>query len=227
MEIAAIIVARKGSVRIKNKSMSILGGETLIARKIRQLKKVDLVDRIIVGSNSDEILHEATIHGAEAVRRDDFFCDEKRASANDMLYNMAEMIQTDLIVWTHCTNPFLSSGTYSLAIQTYLNNVPNFDSLLSVRCLQEHLWGPTKKPLNYDPYSSRHTPARELPKYYMQDGGIFIQPREAMLSNRYFFGSSPFLYEIPEIEFCDINNEYDLKMARARLMLETGILGNP
>ena len=39
MEITAIIVARKGSVRIKNKSMLKLGNDTLISNKIKQLKK--------------------------------------------------------------------------------------------------------------------------------------------------------------------------------------------
>ena len=45
-EISAIIVARKGSKRIKSKSLLKLNGETLIERKIPQLQKCKNVDRI-------------------------------------------------------------------------------------------------------------------------------------------------------------------------------------
>lgn len=219
MKISAIIVARKGSVRIKSKSLSILDDETLIARKVRQLKACKLIDEVIIGSNSHEMLEEGERCGAIPVLREEFFCDESRASANDMLWDMASKVETDLIVWTHCTNPFLSTETYDRAVQTYLDNLPEYDSLLSVLAMQEHLWGPDKVPLNYNPWAPRHQPARELPTYYMQDGGIFIQPREAMLKNRYFFGEKPFLFEIPKEEFCDINDEQDLLHARAMVAL--------
>ena len=149
MKISAIIVARKGSVRIKSKSLSILDDETLIARKVRQLKACKLIDEVIIGSNSHEMLEEGERFGAIPVLREEFFCDESRASANDMLWDMASKVETDLIVWTHCTNPFLSTETYDRAVQTYLDNLPEYDSLLSVLAMQEHLWGPDKVPLNY------------------------------------------------------------------------------
>ena len=215
MEITAIIVARKGSVRIKNKSMLKLGDDTLISNKIKQLKECKNINRIAFGSDSDEMLEHAKSYGAETVKRPEYFCDEKLASANDMIGNMLDLIKTDIVVWTHCTNPLLSSKSYDDAIQTYLINLNNgYDSLLSVVEFQEHLWNENKKPLNYNPYSKRHVPARELPKYYMQDGGIFIQPYKQMKNNSYFFGSKPYLYVIPYSEFLDINTERDYIVAR-------------
>ena len=215
MEITAIIVARKGSVRIKNKSMLKLGNDTLISNKIKQLKKCKNINRIVFGSDSDEMLEHAKSYGAETVKRPEYFCDEKLASANDMIGNMLDLIKTDIVVWTHCTNPLLSSKTYDDAIQTYLTNLnKGYDSLLSVVEFQEHLWNENKKPLNYNPYQERHVPARELPKYYMQDGGIFIQPYKQMKDNSYFFGKKPYLYIIPHSEFLDINTERDYIVAK-------------
>lgn len=215
MEITAIIAARKGSVRIKNKSMLKLGDDALISNKIKQLKECKNINRIVFGSDSDEMLEHAKSYGEETVKRPEYFCDEKLASANDMIGNMLDLIKTDIVVWTHCTNPLLSSKTYDDAIQTYLINLNNgYDSLLSVVEFQEHLWNENKKPLNYNPYQKRHVPARELPKYYMQDGGIFIQPYSQMQNNSYFFGSKPYLYVIPYSEFLDINTERDYIVAR-------------
>ena len=214
MEVSAVIVARKGSVRVPNKNMLPLGQETLISRKIKQLKACKNIDRVIFGSDSDEMLEHAKESGAEIVKRPDFYCDEKVASANDMIANMMDLIKTDVVVWAHCTNPLLTSQTYDNAVNDFFKHYPQNDSLLSVVEFKEHLWGTDQKPLNYNPYQSRHTPARELPPYYMQDGGIFIQPYEQMAKNHYFFGNKPYLFKIPEDEFLDINNMRDYLFAR-------------
>lgn len=213
-EVSAIIVARKGSVRVKSKSMQKIGEKTLIQLKIEQLKKCKSIDRVIFGSDADDMLEHAFSCGAEIIKRPDYFCDESKASANEMILNMCESIETDVVVWAHCTNPFIESDTYDSAVNAFMNN-KDYDSLLSVVKLQEHLWGGDKKPLNYNPYGDRHVPAKKIPPYYMQDGGIFIQWHKNMLENKYFFGKKPYLFEIPENEFFDINNERDLICARA------------
>lgn len=215
MEVTAIIVARQGSIRVKNKSMSLVNGETLIKRKIRQLSECRHVDRIVFGSDSDEMLSHAKDCGAEVVRRPDYFCDESQASANEMIGNMIDLVETDVVMWSHCTNPLISSETYDNAVETFRINGYQYDSLLSVVEFKEHLWSENKEPLNYDPYLGRHTPAKQLPSYYMQDGGIFIQPWSSMKENHYFFGKRPYLFVIPENEFLDINTERDLILARA------------
>ena len=215
MEVSAVIVARKGSVRVPNKNMLKLGSETLIERKIRQLKACKNIQRVILGSDSKEMLQIGQKAGAETVRRPDFYCDEKVASANDMIHNMCELIKTDVVVWAHCTNPLLSPETYDKAVKCFFDHAQNFDSLLSVVEFKEHLWSENKTPLNYNPYQPRHVPARELPPYYMQDGGIFIQPYKQMLENSYFFGKKPYLFEIPPEEFLDINNMRDYILAKA------------
>ena len=209
MEVCAVIVARGGSKRIPRKALLKLNGESLIARKIRQLSSCKKINRIVFGSDSEEMLLEAKSHGAEIVRRPRFYCDEELASANDMIKNMCELIQTDVVVWAHCTNPLLSPSTYDDAINTFFDNTGAFDSLLSVVSFQEHMWTPDKKPLNYNPYATRHVPARELSTYYFQDGGIFIQTYEQMKKNNYFFGQAPYLYVIPREEFADINTMRD------------------
>lgn len=214
METTAIIVARKGSKRIQGKSMLKLQGETLIARKILTLKRCKNIDRVVLGSDSEEMLEEGLRAGAEVIRRPDYYCDEKVATANEMIGNMCTLIKTDIVVWAHCTNPLLSFKTYDNAIEKFKNNFPKYDSLLSVVELKEHLWK-DGKPFNYNPYAVRHTPAKELPPLYMQDGGIFIQYHKDMLKNSYFFGDKPYLFVIPDNEFLDINEYRDYLLAKA------------
>jgi len=134
-----------------------------------------------------------------------------------MISNMMSLIKTDVVVWAHCTNPLISPSTYDLAVETFINHQSEYDSLLSVVEFKEHLWNDLGKPLNYNPYSPKHTPARDLPPYYMQDGGIFIQLYAQMASNKYFFGKKPYLFKISRDEFLDINEYRDYLLAKAIL----------
>lgn len=212
-QITAVVPARKGSVRIKSKALLKLNNETLIQRKIRQLKESKYIDRIVFGSNCDEMLAVAEKAGAQVVRRPEFYCDQSKASANDMIGNMMSLIKTDVVVWAHLTNPLLSGDIYDGAIEAFFNN--DCDSVLSVVKLQEHLWDTDKKtPLNYNPYGPRHVCARDLPAYYMQDGGIFIQRYEDMKKNSYFFGKRPHLFQVDKEYFLDINEYRDYLLAK-------------
>lgn len=213
-EISAIIVARKGSVRIPNKSMLKLNGQTLIERKINQLKKSKYIDRIIFGSDSQEMLTNANNAGAQVVKRPDYYCDQKLATANEMIKNMMQLISTDVVVWAHCTNPLINEVMYDKAIEAYYNN--DCDSVLSVVKLQQHLWDTDKKtPLNYNPYGLKHICAKDLPSYYMQDGGIFIQSYKHMKQNSYFFGKNPYLFQLQNQYYLDINTDRDYLLAKA------------
>ena len=212
-EISAIIVARKGSVRIPNKSMLKLNGQTLIERKINQLKKSKYIDRIIFGSDSQEMLTNANNAGAQVVKRPDYYCDQKLATANEMIKNMMQLISTDVVVWAHCTNPLINEVMYDKAIEAYYNN--DCDSVLSVVKLQQHLWDTDKKtPLNYNPYGLKHVCAKDLPSYYMQDGGIFIQSYKHMKQNSYFFGKNPYLFQLQNQYYLDINTDRDYLLAK-------------
>jgi CMP-N,N'-diacetyllegionaminic acid synthase len=213
-EVTAIIVGRKGSQRIPNKVIQPFGDTTLLELKIKQLQSCKMIDRVVVGSDGSDILDVAGDVGAETVTRPDYFCDEKQASANEMIGNMCSLIDTDIVVWAHCTNPLLSSDTYDEFVRVFLEKEKEgYDSVLSVDVVKEHLWGEDRTPLNYDPYGERHPLAKTLPALYKQNGGIFIQRHKDMKNNSYFFGSNPYIHVSPEEESIDINTWYDFSIA--------------
>ena len=217
MEVSAVVVARKGSRRIPNKALQRFADDSLVGHKVRQLSACSSIHRIIVGSDCPEILRIASQAGAEPVKRPDLYCDEAVSSANDMIANMCSLIQTDVVVWAHCTNPLIQAATYDEAVSTFLDKLDDgFDSLASVDVVQEHFWDQqSHRPVNFDPYGPRHPLAKELPILYKQNGAIFIQPHKNMLANRYFYGANPYLFVTPLEESYDINTFYDLSVARA------------
>ena len=219
MEVTAIVVARSGSIRVKNKNFLPFKETTLLGNKIEQLKLCSRVDRIVVGSDSDEYLKYSNSAGAEVVKRSDEFCDEVSRTPNDMIEDMCQKVDTDIILWAHCTNPFVDNQMYDDALEIFIErDVENYDSLMSMVELKTHIWHKVDGelvPMNYDSYGKVHPLAKMLEPIYYQDGAIFIQPQKQMLKNRYFFGKKPIHYMMPENRALDINTDYDYKVAKS------------
>ena len=213
--ISAVIPAKGTSVRVLNKNMQPFKGTTLLGYKIKKLQECEGLGEIIVGSDCDEILAHAEQLGAVPVKRPDEVCDEEICSANKMIGDLCGRIKTDVVVWTHCTNPNISPATYDHAIETFLNN-RKYDSLISVDLVQEHFWMTSKGvpyPVYHDPYHGEHQLAKDLPTLYKQNGAFFIQSHKNALENSYFYGENPQLFLTDPNESTDINTETDFKIA--------------
>jgi CMP-N-acetylneuraminic acid synthetase len=221
MRVTAIIVARGGSQRVPGKALRPFGDSTLIGHKIEQLKQCKRITDIVVGSDCDDILLEASKHGASVRRRDAYHCDESKCSANEMIRNMVAMVETDVVVWAHPTNPLCMPDIYDSAVEKYLSlssiKTPELmrDSLCSVSKVKRHAWGLDREPINFNPWAERHPLASELEPVFYQNGAIFIQPHRQMLENSYFYGKRPLLFEIAAPYDIDIDTERDLHIARA------------
>jgi CMP-N-acetylneuraminic acid synthetase len=215
-EFIALIPVRSGSKRVPNKNLSIVGGLSLLERKIKQLQNVG-IKKIYVGSDSKDYLQVALNSGAIPIARANSACDESIASANQMICDFSLRVEGKYAIWCHCTNPFIYSQIYSDAIDTFIDKCivqKNYDSLISVYKIQNHMWNHEFRPVNYDPKLSTHTLAKNLDPVYFQDGGIFIQELRKMQINSYFFGTSPYLFEIDYLNGFDINTQEDLRAAQ-------------
>lgn len=227
MKITAIIPAKGTSRRLPGKNLAPFGSSTLVGHKVDHLLACPLIDEVVVGSDDERILREAALHGADVRLRDAYHCDEERCSANEMIRNLVAMVDCDLVVWAHCTNPLCGPEQYQAAIEAYLEKQTRHDSLVSVTRIHRHAWrcddGERFFPANFDPWSERHQLASGLPAYFFQDGAIFIQPHKQMLVNSYFYGRHPLLFELNQPHGLDIDTEMDLRIARA--IYDAGIAG--
>jgi CMP-N-acetylneuraminic acid synthetase len=215
MRIVALVPARGGSKRIESKNLQLIGGKTIVERKVIQLRQVQSIHEVYVGSDDKRILDAGARAGAIPVIRNPIACDEAVSPANVMIADFVMRVEADVIIWAHCTNPFIYGEHYSAAIEQFLTNKSQgYDSLLSVTKIQSHMWNRHGFPCNYNPYAPKHTLARDLDPVYFQDGGIFIQDASDFRQNSYFFGRRPFLHELDAMTGFDINTPYELEMAR-------------
>jgi len=214
-KVVAAIPVRAGSVRIPNKNLQKVGRFSLVERKVRQLREARLVNEIVVATNCPEAAQIGKAAGATVVTRDERACDESRSSSNDMILDVVQRLSGDIVVWAHCTNPFIYGRHYDEAIKKFFESeLRGRDSLVSVYRVQNHMWNQYGFPANYNPYAERHTLAKDLTPVFFQDGSIFIQRRQEMLRNSYFFGDKPVLMEIDFPYSHDINVPSDLEVAK-------------
>ncbi|HBN38176.1 MAG TPA: cytidylyltransferase [Ruminococcaceae bacterium] len=209
MKIKALIPVRSGSVRVKNKNIRPFAGSTLLEIKINQLKHIEQFDGIIVNSNDDEMLSIATQMGCETVKRDPYYASNE-VSMSDVYKNIAENFDADIMAYINVTNPLLKDKTIVNAINEFLSNMDNYDSLNSAHLIKEFMFK-DNKPINYD---LMHQPrSQDLPDIYALNFAVNILKRDTMIKCKNVVGNKPLIYGIDEIEATDIDNPIDFKFA--------------
>lgn len=207
-KITAIIPVRSGSTRCKNKNIRKFNNTNLLKLKIETLKKVRGIDKIMVSSNDDEMLEIAKLAGAIPVKRDPKYC-TTLCSGSDMYCALAEAVDTDIMLYTHCVCPFVSVETYENMINIWKNNM-DYDSIMTAHELKEYLWY-NNKPLNYD--FDNAPPSQTINGYYIPTFGACIVKKKFVLKNRNIIGFKPYFYQVNQLESIDIDTPLEFYSA--------------
>ncbi len=205
----AIIPARSGSTRVKNKNIRKFADSNLLEIKIRQLKEVKRLDGIIVNSNDDEILDIAKSCGVETVKRDSYFASNS-VSINDVYVNQAEHCDSDYIMHCTCTNPLLEVETINKIIDFFFENENKYNSVNSAHLIKEFMWL-NSKPINY---KVEHMPrSQDLPDILGLNFAVNILSKKSLIENRNVIATRPYLYKISSLEAVDVDWEIDFEFA--------------
>ncbi len=225
-KIMALIPARAGSKRVKNKNINNLGGTPLIGHKIKAALESKYINKIIVSTDSEEIRAVAESFGLRVpfLRPSEISGDnstelEFHQHALKWLSENENYVP-DLIVNLYPTSPFVSSKTIDLAIKKIIENSDS-DSLRSVVKCSEHpykMW--IEKDEKYlEPFiksEDDNTPTLSyhlLPKVYIQNACIYITKPETINKYKTTIGKKVLSFKMNEIESFDINTELDFMIA--------------
>ncbi len=213
-KVTAVIPVRGGSQRLKNKNLRLIGGESLLARKIRILKECDNVDSIVVNSDSDEMLDVAVRNGVMAVKRDSAYASSD-TSTNDAIWHVLSNAPGEHVMWAQVTSPLLSRERIDFFISTYFDRLKEgYDSLTTYKPLKEYIWD-EKGPINYE--KGRHVNSQDLPSYKALTFSVMIINREQAVKRRYYIGEKPWFVEVTREEAVDIDDGEDLYIANCFL----------
>lgn len=216
MSILAIIPARAGSKGIPGKNIKPLAGKPLIAHSIEQARNSDLVTRIVVSTDGDQIAQVARDYGAEVITRPAEISGDTATSESALLHALYTLHETeaydpDLIVFLQCTSPIRQPHDIDRAIQTLRD--ANADSLLSVVPSHRFLWGireGTVKSLNYD-FRSRPRRQDREPEY-AENGSIYVLKPSILRQQQNRLGGKIALYVMDAWSAVDIDDPEDFEL---------------
>ncbi len=211
-KIVALVPMRHHSVRVPGKNYRDLAGKPLYHRILSTLQQVPEVDTILVDTDSPVILEGLSEKFPEvkALSRPENLRGDT-VPMNEILIHDTGEVSADYYLQTHSTNPLLRAETISSAIQTFLDAIPEYDSLFGVTRLQTRLWDQLGRPINHNPGVLLRT--QDLPPVYEENSCIYIFKRETLLVRRNRLGERPLMYEIPAIQAWDIDEELDFIVA--------------
>lgn len=128
MKILAMIPARLGSQRLKQKNLEQIIGISILGHAVLRAKKADCFTGIWVNTESDILGEEGLKYGAEYHKRPDNLADNN-ATSEDFVYEFLQKHDCDYLVQLHSIAPLL--GISKIKGFVDLLKTDNYDVLLS------------------------------------------------------------------------------------------------
>lgn len=218
-KVVAFVPCRKGSERIKNKNIKNFAGITggLLSIKLKQLINCELIERIYLSTNDEEIIQfvNKTFNHQKLVvdRRRDELCSSE-TSTDTLIKYIPELIGEENILWTHVTSPFIDENDYTDAIKTYFKKrKEGFDSSMSVNKIQTFIWDENGT-VNYDRKIEKWPRTQTLKPLFEANSGFFISTLKNYIELNDRIGEKPYFHELPKIKSFDIDWEEDFRIAQ-------------
>lgn len=213
MKITALLPMKSHSERVPNKNMRLFAGHPLFHAVAKILQASNMIDCIIVNTDSPGIAQSAIENFPKVVIHDrpkeiqGDYVSMNTIIGHDLLYANGEHF-----LQTHSTNPLLTRDTIESAITYYFNNLKSHDSLFSVTRLQNRLYWADGCPINHNPKELIRT--QDLPPVFEENSNIFLFSRTSFFAsggNR--MGTRPLMFEMNKLEAVDIDEEDDFILA--------------
>ena len=212
MKILAVIPARAGSRGIPNKNIRIIGGRPLVYYSIRNALESELISRVIVSTDSQEVKIIAQQMGVDVRWRDKALCGDDVTLDAVIADAIPPNIDWDYIVTMQPTSPTLSVETLDKAIKYSIDN--KLDTVISVINDPHLSWG-VKDGIKVPNYSQRLN-RQYLPPCYRETGAFLIS-KMSVVTPKTRIGKYIDVFEVAEEESQDIDTFSDLRNVEVTL----------
>jgi CMP-N-acetylneuraminic acid synthetase len=206
--IIALVPMRHHSQRVPGKNFRPLAGKPLFHHILGSLLACPEISQVLVDTDSQPIIQGlrqdfptvTILERPEQLRGD-------KTSMNEVLLYDTSQVEADFYLQTHTTNPLLRPETVSKAVQAFLSNQPEYDTLFSVTRRQVRLWDQLGRAINHNPSILLQT--QDLPPVYEENSCLYIFSRTILFNRLNRIGERPLLFEMDAAEAWDIDEELD------------------
>jgi len=224
MNVIAIITARSGSKSVPHKNIKNLGGIPLLGWVVKASSKSQLINKIILSTDSDEyykiaksfnseiLFHKRTPELAEDVPTEQVLLD---VITNSQFFN-----DDSLLVLLQPTTPFITAENIDKCIRLILDN-PKINTCVSVKKISEYpewmLTQVTEKEIFVcNDLSGNNNVRQNLTQRYIPNGGIWVI-RKTFLENKKKIvdDEGTMILEMSQICSMDIDNVDDFTICES------------
>ncbi|AZC13793.1 MULTISPECIES: acylneuraminate cytidylyltransferase [unclassified Microbacterium] len=218
-DVVAIIPARGGSKGVPRKNLRRVGGIPLIGRAIQAARRCDLIDRVCVSTDDDEIAAVAEEWGAEVIRRPADLSGDTASSESAILHALDDLeardVNVGVVAFLQATSPFIDSEALDGAIR--LVQQRRRDSVFSAIETYGFLWrkgtGDCAEAINH---RADHRPRRQdREPHYLETGAFYVMRARGFRTIRHRFFGSIGIATVPERTAIEIDSFAELELARA------------
>jgi len=217
----AIIPARAGSKRLKDKNILNLSGKPLLAWSIEAGLKSKYIDKVIVSSEDEKILEIACDYDAKIIKRPYHLASDTATTFDTLKHTLENIESYDYIVLLQPTSPLRDAKHIDEAIE--LLQQKNADAIISV-CKSDHspLWSNTlpenKSMKNFLHNEIKNRRSQDLESYYKLNGAIYICNIKKLLEEEtLFLQENIFAFIMDKKSSIDIDDIIDFKLAEVLL----------
>ena len=208
----AVIPARGGSKGIPDKNLCKVGGLSLVARAVIAARNAEWIHCVAVTSDSDAILEEAANYGAEVVERPAELATDTSTSEEALLHALAQFPDADKMAFLQCTSPFTRPEDID-ACMAMLDR--DYDCAFTVVETHSGYWqGPDVRCISHNAGIQRKGRQITLPTW-RETGGVYAMRVKGFVAARNRFFGKLGMFPVSEKSAFEIDNPYDLTVARA------------
>lgn len=209
--ILAFIPARGGSKSIPLKNIKLLADKPLLCYVIESALDCDLIDEVVVSTDSDLIEETINRHFQErrlrVYRRSHDTSTDTATTESAMLEFARDCFFTHMIL-IQATSPLLSSDDLSGGLKKYLSS--GAGGMVSVVRQKRFIWMEENflgQPLNYD---FRKRPRRQdFEGFYVENGAFYITSRDNLLNTGCRVSTPIVLWEMSEDTYLELDELRD------------------
>lgn len=226
-KILGVTLARSGSQSVKNKNIILINNKPLIAYTINQALNSKYITDYIVSTNCKKIKKISKKYGAEVpFLRPKKFSTNTASSASAIKHALLQSEKIfkkkyDFVVELMATNPLKNVDDIDSVLQIIIKK--KADSVIAVHQLFDHHPSRIKKIINgklYDFKIKEKLESRRqdlTPKAFIRSGSIYAMSRSFVLAKKRYISGKSFAYILPQKRSVNIDDEYDLILAKAKM----------
>nr|WP_223622244.1 acylneuraminate cytidylyltransferase [Microbacterium sp. EST19A] len=218
----AIIPARGGSKGVPRKNLQRVGGVPLVARAVRAAAAAG-IDLVVVSTDDDEIAAVSAAAGARIVHRPAEISGDTATSESAILHALdaldADGERFEVVAFLQATSPFIPSDTLAAAVDEV--RADRADSVFSAYETYGFLWRRDAQgaavAINHD---ASHRPRRQdREPHHLETGAFYVFRADGFRESRHRFFGRTRIAEVPEWTAIEIDDEQQLRIARALAVL--------